>query len=129
MSSTPFGKRSCHRLGWSDGQRECSTLKAALLGDAHSFAAHRSGCPIVVHVPGCNVLDVELRWTLIGSGRPGRVLDIAREEAIAFRSQVKSSQVKSNQDSKWRSPFRRLWCPSLARAIGRADLGATGTTG
>ena len=43
----------------------------------------------------------------------------------AQSSQVKSSQVKSN--SQWRSPIRLLWCPSLARAIGRADLGATGT--
>ena len=65
MSSTPFGERSCHRLGWSDGQREGSTLKAALLGDAHSFAAHRSGCSIVVRVPGlkwsspcCNLVSV-----------------------------------------------------------------------
>ena len=49
-----------------------------------------------------------------------------RNEQIP-QSYVKSSQVKSN--SKWRSPIRLLWCPSLARAIGRADLGATGTIG
>ena len=44
-------------------------------------------------------------------------------ELLVLGGQVKSS------DSKWRSPIRLLWCPSLARAIGRADLGATGATG
>ena len=33
-------------------------------------------------------------------------------------SQVKSSQVKSN--SKWRSPIRLLWCPSLRDRVGRS---------
>jgi hypothetical protein len=51
----------------------------------------------------------------------------ALRNPISVEFQVKSSQVKSN--SKWRSPVRLLWCPSLARAIGRAELGATGTTG
>ena len=44
---------------------------------------------------------------------------------VHVASQVKSSQAKSN--SKWRSPYPPL-VHSLARAIGRANLGATGTT-
>jgi hypothetical protein len=49
--------------------------------------------------------------------------------SVAPPPATRADKQASKQASKWRSPFRRLWCPSLARAIGRADLGATGTTG
>ena len=41
--------------------------------------------------------------------------------------QVKSSQVEFKMAKTMEEDL--LWCPSLARAIGRADLRATGSTG
>jgi hypothetical protein len=61
-------------------------------------------------------------------------MDEAIDTFSRLGTTVNSNKQASKQASKqiiqkWRSPFRLLWCPSLARAIGRADLGATGTTG